>query len=131
MGKQINPHKRLNKFLHYYFVPEENPLAIMLKKILFCLLLSKYDPNLEKKGEHLTNSRFFMRSHGGHAAVHINGEKILLGILFYYYAKLERHFAIVLYTNIAVLSRDFSFQSFRFVSPLIQSLQGLLSNFSR
>ena len=44
-------------------------------------------------------------------------KKILSGILFYYYGKLERHFAIVLYTNIAVLSRDFNFQSFRFVSP--------------
>ena len=34
------------------------------------------------------------------------GDKSLLGIRFYYYAKLERHFAIVLYTNIAVSSRE-------------------------
>ena len=33
-------------------------------------------------------------------------EKGLLGIWFYYYAKLERHFAIVLYTNVAVSSRE-------------------------
>ena len=38
------------------------------------------------------------------------GKKILLGILFYYCAKFERHFAIVLYTNIAVLSREFNLQ---------------------
>ena len=37
-------------------------------------------------------------------------EKILLAILFYYNAKFERHFAIVLYTNIAVLSREFNLQ---------------------
>ena len=32
--------------------------------------------------------------------------KSLLGIWFYSYAKLERHFASVVYTNMAVLSRD-------------------------
>ena len=37
-------------------------------------------------------------------------KKILLGILFYYYLKFERHFAIVLYTNIAVLSREVNLQ---------------------
>ena len=35
-----------------------------------------------------------------------NSEKSLLGIWFYYYAKLERHFAIVLCTNMAVSSRE-------------------------
>ena len=38
------------------------------------------------------------------------GEKILLGILFYYYAKFKRVFANVLYTDIAVLSREFNLQ---------------------
>ena len=63
-----------------------------------------------QKGQYLTNSRFFTRSHGGHVGVHNNREKVLFGILFYYYAKFERHFAIVVYTNIAVLSREFNLQ---------------------
>ena len=63
-----------------------------------------------KKMEHLTNSWFLTWSHGGHVGMHNNSEKILWGILFYYYAKFERHFAIVLYTNIAVLSREFNLQ---------------------
>ena len=65
-----------------------------------------------QKGEYSTNSRFFVWSHGGHVGVHNNRERILLAILFYYYAKFERHFAIVLYTNIAVLSREFNLQVF-------------------
>ena len=40
-----------------------------------------------------------MWRHGGHIGVQNNSEKGLLGIWFYYYAKPERHFAIVLYTN--------------------------------
>ena len=51
-------------------------------------------------------SRVFTQRHGGHVGVHNNSEKILLGIWFYYYATLERHFAFVLYTNMAVLSRE-------------------------
>ena len=43
--------------------------------------------------------------HGGHVGVQNNGEKSLLGIWPYYYAKLERHFAIVLYTNMSAQSR--------------------------
>ena len=46
----------------------------------------------------------FTWRHGGH--VLNNRETSLLGIWFYYYAKLERHFAIVLYTNMAVSSRE-------------------------
>ena len=34
-----------------------------------------------------------------------NSEKGLLGICFYYCAKLERHFAVALYTNMTVSSR--------------------------
>ena len=48
----------------------------------------------------------FMWPHRGHIGVQNNSEKSLLGIWFYYYAKLERHFAIVLYTNKAVSSRE-------------------------
>ena len=44
--------------------------------------------------------------HGGPVGVLKNNEKSLLEIWFYYYAKRERHFAIVLYTNIAVASRQ-------------------------
>ena len=35
-----------------------------------------------------------------------NNAKSLLEIWFYYYSKRERHFAIILYTNIAVASRE-------------------------
>ena len=38
---------------------------------------------------------------GGHVRVQSNSEKGLLGIWFYDYAKLEPHFAIVLFTNMA------------------------------
>ena len=48
----------------------------------------------------------FKWRHGGHVGVQNNNEKNILGIRFYYYAKLERHFAIVLYTNMAVLSHE-------------------------
>ena len=40
-----------------------------------------------------------MWRHGGHISEQNNSEKSLLGIWFYYYAEPERHFAIVLYTN--------------------------------
>ena len=63
-----------------------------------------------KKSEYLTNSRFTTWSHGGHIGVHNKSEKVFLGILFYYSANLERHFAIDLYTNIAVSSREFNLQ---------------------
>ena len=63
-----------------------------------------------QKGEYLTNSRFFMWGHGGHVGVHNNREIILLGILFYQYANLERHSTIVLYIIITVLSREFNLQ---------------------
>ena len=63
-----------------------------------------------QKSEYLTNYRFFTRSHGGHVGVQNNSKKRFLGILFYYYANLERHFALVLYTNSAVLSREFNLQ---------------------
>ena len=43
----------------------------------------------------------FTWRHGGHVGVQNNNEKNLLGIRFYYYEKLERHYAIVLYTNMA------------------------------
>ena len=43
---------------------------------------------------------------GSHVGVQNNSEKNILGISFYYYAKLERHFATVLYTNMAVSSRE-------------------------
>ena len=48
----------------------------------------------------------FTWHHGGHVSVHNNSEKSLLGIWFYYYTKHERHFAIVMCTNIAVSSRE-------------------------
>ena len=44
--------------------------------------------------------------HGGYVGVQNNGDRSLLGIWFYYYAKLERHFAIVLYTNMSASSRE-------------------------
>ena len=47
-----------------------------------------------------------MWRHSGHVGVQNNSEKNLLGIWFYYYANFERHFAIVLYTNMAVSSRE-------------------------
>mgnify|MGYP006896103151 CR=1 FL=1 len=48
----------------------------------------------------------FTWRHSSHVGVQNNSEKSLLGIWFYYYAKLERHFAIVLYTNMAVSSSE-------------------------
>jgi len=48
----------------------------------------------------------FMWRHGGHVGVQNNSEKSLLGLCLYYYAKLERRFAIVLYPNMAVSSRE-------------------------
>ena len=63
-----------------------------------------------QKGQYLTDCRFSSWSHGSHVGVHNNREKILLGILFYYYLKLKRNFAIVLYTNIAVLSHEVNLQ---------------------
>ena len=48
----------------------------------------------------------FVWRHGGHVGVQNNSEKSLLGLWFYYYAKLKRNFAIVLYTNMATSSRD-------------------------
>ena len=47
-----------------------------------------------------------MWRHGGHVGVQNNSGKSLLGIWFYYYEKLERHYAIVLHTNMAVSSRE-------------------------
>ena len=47
----------------------------------------------------------FTWHHCSHVGVQNYSKKILLGIWFYYYAKLERHFAIVLYTNMVVSSR--------------------------
>ena len=46
----------------------------------------------------------FTWGNGGHVCIKKSREKVL-GIWLYYYAKLVRHFAIVLYTNMAVLSR--------------------------
>jgi len=46
----------------------------------------------------------FMWRHGRHVGVQNNSEKSLLGLWFCYHAKLERHFAIVLYTNMAISS---------------------------
>ena len=43
---------------------------------------------------------------GGHVSVQNDSEKSLLGIWFYYYAKRERHFDSVLYTNMALSSRE-------------------------
>ena len=48
----------------------------------------------------------FMWRHDGHVGVQNNSEKSLLGFRFFYYAKLERHFVIVLYTSMAVSSRE-------------------------
>ena len=47
-----------------------------------------------------------MWRHSGHVGVQNSSEKNLLGTCFYYYATLERHFAIVLYTNMAVSSHE-------------------------
>ena len=44
--------------------------------------------------------------HGGHVGVQNNKEKSILGILCHFYAKLERHFTIALYTNMAFSSRE-------------------------
>ena len=44
--------------------------------------------------------------HASHVGVQKNSEKSHLGVWLYYYGKLERHFAIVLHTNIAVSSRE-------------------------
>ena len=44
--------------------------------------------------------------YSGHVGVQNNREKSLLGIWLYYYAKHEPSFPIVLYTNMAVSSRD-------------------------
>ena len=60
-------------------------------------------------GKELSTSLLFLVCtwrHGGHVGVQNNSEKSLLGIWLYYYAKLERHFAIVLYTNMAASSRE-------------------------
>ena len=48
----------------------------------------------------------FMWRHCGHIGVQNNSEKNLLGLWLYHYAKLERRFAIVFYTNMAVSSRE-------------------------
>ena len=48
----------------------------------------------------------FMWRHCGHIGVQNNSEKRLLGLWLYYCAKLERRFVIVLYTNMAVSSRE-------------------------
>ena len=48
----------------------------------------------------------FTWRHGSYVGVQNNSEKSILGIWFYYYAKLERHFAILLYTTMAVLSLE-------------------------
>ena len=47
-----------------------------------------------------------MWRHGGHVDVQNNSEKSLLGLSFFYYAKWERQFAIVLYTDKAVSPRE-------------------------
>ena len=47
---------------------------------------------------------FFMWRHRFHVGVQNNSKTILLGIWFYYYAKLEQHFVFVLYTNMAMSS---------------------------
>ena len=41
-----------------------------------------------------------------HVGVQNNSEKSPLGIWLYYYAKLQRHFVIVLYTNMVVSSYE-------------------------
>ena len=56
--------------------------------------------------EHPKIFSVFTWRHGGHVGVPNNSEKSLLGVWSYYYPKLERHFAIVLYTNMAVSSRE-------------------------
>ena len=48
----------------------------------------------------------FMWRQGGHVGEQNNSEKSPLGIWWYYNAKRERHFAIVLYTDMAVSSRE-------------------------
>ena len=48
----------------------------------------------------------FMWCHSGHVNVQNNSGDRLLGTWFYYYAKLEQHFAIVLYTNMAISSHE-------------------------
>ena len=53
-----------------------------------------------------TQFSVFTWRHGSHVGVHNNSEKNLSWIWFYYYAKRERHFAIMLYTNMAVSSRE-------------------------
>ena len=55
---------------------------------------------------HIGEFSVFTCRHGGHVRVQNNSEKSLLELLFYYYAKLERHFAIVLYNNMAVSSSE-------------------------
>ena len=59
-----------------------------------------------RNGSLLRQFLVFKWRHGGHVGVQDNSAKTLLGIWFYYYAKLERHFAIVLYTNMALSSRE-------------------------
>ena len=48
----------------------------------------------------------FTWRHGGHVGVQNNSDKSVLGIWFYYHAKLEQHLPIVLYTNMAGSPRD-------------------------
>ena len=49
--KADKPSPAIKQVFTLLFCQEENPLEIMLRTILFCLPFSKYDPNLEKKGE--------------------------------------------------------------------------------
>ena len=58
------------------------------------------------KVETVVNSRFSRDVTAAMSVYRTIAKKCLLGIWFYYYAKLERHFAIVLYTNLAVSSRE-------------------------
>ena len=51
-------------------------------------------------------------------------KKVFLGIWFYHHAKLERHFAIVLYTNMAVSSRKWK-------SRILFSIQAVEYTFKR
>ena len=51
----------------------------------------------------LNRTVYFRFSRAAMFGVQKSSENSLLGICFYYYAKLERHFAVALYTNMARL----------------------------
>ena len=60
----------------------------------------------ENPATYLSNSRFSRDVRAAMLVHRTIAKKVFSGIRFYHYAKLERHFAIVLYTNMAVSSRD-------------------------